>query len=289
MRKVSVHSLLTVPEGAPFDSCTLVINSIKTGFPNANIKFHINAFITPACEAQRVVRKIHDAGFSTGDWQWTRGMDGQQQAVHLGYWIKRIIEDHEKWDAPGPLVIVDGDTHFWKSCEDFTFSKLWAGYYVPYIWNDFAQCASFPRLHTSFLWFGDTVELLRKCAEFHPPSFGAHWDYCPIEYIMTGIRPIGGMPFYWDCMSGLYNAIPGESFQQNHLDCFEHLNSASFFKIMHERLEAKDGFKFLHTYAPTHMDQVRGQLWPIVNDYYQRKHVEAKRRVPIDWFNLWRA
>ncbi len=282
-RQISVHSLITVPDEKSFAACTLVMDSIRVGFPTSHVTFHINYDLTPPDLAEAVINKVNKIS-PVAKWWFTVGTATYQRAsVHHAYWIKRVVENHAAYDPPGPLVIVDGDTHFWKSCEYWTFDSLFAGYYVPYIWNDFAKCPSFPRLHTSFMWFEDTAGLIGLIQDAYPPAVQEHGEYCPLECFMPGVRFIDRQAFFWDSCAGLFNAIGGQPFAAPHLEFYEHLNSASFFNVMHNRLEAQDAFEFLHTHAPKNMEQFRGQIWPIVNEYYQRKHVQAKLRVPIDW------
>lgn len=277
--KPTVHLLITVPDVKSLPSCTLALKSIRTGFPTADIKIHVNIGLTP----ENLVPEVYLA--APKDALVMQSVkNGRVGPVHLGWWIRRVIEKHANRDAPGPLYIVDGDCHFWESCEDWNVPAphLYMGYYVPFMWNDFAKCPSFPRLHTSLLIIPDTVALIAKIQEAYPEAHDGTSDYSPCDPFMCDVKFINGCPYYWDCCSVLYQMIGGAKFTKEHLDCFEHLNSASFQDVMKERLPNGKAFEQLHSWGPTHMDALRGKLWPLFDQYYQLKHVQGKLASHID-------
>jgi hypothetical protein len=173
-----------------------------------------------------------------------------------------------------PLVILDADVHFWKSCEDWKFNALMAGYYCPEMMNDWAQCRSVPRLHTSFLWFSD-VPRLRQMLRWDDYPNDA---YTPSDLFMPSVKYLNGERIFWDTCAGLYNMIGGAHFTQEHTDCYEHLNSAGFVEEMVKRMGGKTGedFKTFHALAPADMKFVKTFCWPLVAKYYRRKSVEAQ-------------
>lgn len=255
----TVCILISIPDSKYFDSCTLALKTVRVGFPTADIMVTINAQ-TSREDSLRVVKMCEDiaAGWHILD-----------KEVHHAAWIAQQVQEY-----PGTLIILDGDTHFWKSCEDWKFADLIAGYYVPEMWNDFAKCRSWERLHTSFLWFADTELVLDRIKALYPPAFQKCGEYCPLDPFMPSVKFIKGEPVFWDSTAVLYNMLGGSRFGPEHLDCYEHLNSASFFDVMHERLEAKELFTWLHTEAVKDPLLLKPFLWNNVNTYYRQKHLQ---------------
>jgi hypothetical protein len=283
--KPVVNILVSIPDPKFFKSCTLCFDTLRVGFPTADIRVFLNSGLINVDGAgqEKLESMIANA----------RGLNGYtavtSRTLHLAEWIGWRIQEHAKTDSGAPLIILDADTCFWKSCEDWVFPSetLMAGYYNPYMWNDFAQCPSFPRIHTSFMVFPDTGRLLERIRRAYPNSYEQAGDYCPCDPFTNTVRFINGKPYFWDCCANLYSMLHSEDiattyqFCQCHKDCYEHLNSASFFKVMHERLENKAGFELLHTQGAEHPELLRGKLWPLVDAYYLQKSIEAELKMPV--------
>lgn len=265
MNTPTVKILVSIPDPARFDACTLCFDTLRVGFPTANIHVDIN-YCTSVEDGHRVAEKARQAGCSTILLPYQ---------THLADWEQRKVEGH---DGRTPLVLMDADTIFWKSCEDWEFpGKLMAGYYVPRIWNDFAKCVSFPRLHTSMLWFPDTLALRMRIAAAYPYALEEAGEYCPCNPFMGTVQFIGGRPFFWDCCANLFQMLGHENcapLERKHLDCFDHLNSASFYDVMMERMDDNRGFAFTHNELVKTPEKLRN-LWPIIDSYYRQKEIEG--------------
>ena len=136
MKNLSVRILVTVPKPEHFEACTLCFDTLRVGFPTANIRVTANPIgaleWSGACLGA-LYDKVEAAGAQ---------LERPLHPIHHAKWIKEEVDR-----ATGPLVLLDADTIFWKSCEDWDFGPetLLAGYYVPRIWNDFARCISMPK------------------------------------------------------------------------------------------------------------------------------------------------
>jgi hypothetical protein len=268
--KLSVKILVTVPKPEHFNACTLCFDSLRVGFPTAHISVDINP---PTGDLRidttaRVAQKAIDAGCA---WHLL------PEKVHLADWISRQVEQ-----ADDQLVILDADTVFWQPCEGWEFpgDTLLAGYYVPRIWNDFAQCVSVPRIHTSFMFFPNPSGLRRRIKEVYPWTYREAGEYCPCNPFMTDIKFIEGKPVFWDCCANLYGMLTSTELQAyafgaEHLACYDHINSASFYDVMLDRLDGdKEGFAYIHRFATNAPNSLRN-LWPNVNAYYYQKSLQA--------------
>lgn len=270
---LQVYILLSVdPDNAT--ACTLVLDSIRTGFPTAHIHVTINVS-TP------FRTYIDDAFYARLDK--ISATNRVCAMSHHADWIRMTIQKHP---PELPCILLDGDMIFWKSCEEFKFTDLlcndpeplYAGYFIPTIYNDFAQCVSFPRLHTSFLWIPNTLKLLEAINNAYPNATKEGGNYCPVDPFHPRVIFTNRHPFFYDTCSTLYNMVGGKPFTRDQLDHYEHLNSASFYDVMEERMENKVGFYALHKVFAKKPESLRG-FSRLVDGYYQKKHLQAVKMI----------
>ena len=166
-----------------------------------------------------------------------------------------------------------------------------AGYFVPRIWNDFAKCISVPRIHTSLMVFPDTVKLGEAIRQAYPWFWKRDGNYCPCDPFSPSVAfKCGGKPIFWDTCANLYNmllSLEKESvlrklsyFTPAQLECYDHLNSASFYDVMSTRLEGVSREGFIRSHDEW-VKNPRPGLWPLVNEYYWQKSVEGLVKQPI--------
>lgn len=220
----------SVPEGLE-KSTTLVLDTIRVGFPTAEI--------------------VQGKGPTHFDW------------------IRENIRTGE-----GKMVFIDGDMIFWENVEDWEFPTTLAGLHVPMMWNDFAKCISMPRLHTSFLWVKDAETLREEIEAAYPLSFMESGEYCPCDPVSPRIQFHNGHPIFWDTCANLYHMIGGTSFDEKQILSYEHLNSASFSKVMRERIGNPHGFDILHKELVYTPEKLRG-FSTIVDAYYKDRYLKG--------------
>ncbi len=255
---MKVEILISIPDTKWFDNCTMVFKTLRVGFPTAKLHVTING-------VGRQADQYEASGMASAvaNEVWMEGAE-----LHHGEWVRRVLEN-----AEGPTVLLDGDIHFWKSCEDWNFNALMAGYYVPEIFNVWSQCRSVARLHTSFLWFKDPAALRREIGRVYQRNDA----YSPCNPYMPETRFINGEPIFWDTCANLYNMIGGQHFTDAHTACYEHLNSAGFVDKVAGLMGGKTGEDFMrfHTLAPNNPELLRTFGWPMLKHYYRQKHIEA--------------
>lgn len=271
-----VKMLVTVPDRARIDACTLAFDTLRVGFPNAEIQVTVNNNIHGPSEVTgEVFRKIKDIGALP---RWAGNMVSGGM-IHHAEWIRRMVMDETECGGR-PVVILDPDVIFWKSCEDWEFSDetMLAGYHVPRMWNDFAKCVSVSRIHTSFMWFKRLSALRALIQETYPYSHSATGHYSPCDPFMPAVRFDNGKPLFWDSCSNLYQMLPlwaVKNFDESHKACFDHLNSASFYDVMTERMPNPSGFKFAHDVLVHTPEKLKG-IWSQVDEYYRAKAIEGR-------------
>ena len=256
---MKVFCLLTVPPGHYEHNCTLVLETIRTGFPNAEIFVYGNDY-TPKFFRMKYI----DAWFIP-----TKSM------IHYE-WINSILKDHSTYDKP--IAIVDGDTIFWQSVEDLNPLYPYCGDYIPSHINDFSECFYFERLHTSFLWIRSVKELVSS-VQSRLPKYSLlpeTWNYLPVKLIAPELLAINRKHVFWDSCAKLYSFLPGSPFEPDTLSKFEHINSASFMHVMKDILPTDDAASFMNIHntvnSLTDLTPLRG-IGQKAKAYYESRRI----------------
>lgn len=256
-----VHILVTIPRPELFKQCTLVFNTLRTGFPTADITVYDNA----NKEWPDILRLSKDVGANIANYPHRK---------HLADWIYEVVEAAEDNE---PTIILDADIIFWSNCEGFSFEQVIAGMYIPKIWNEWAQCESWKRIHTSFLWISSPIKLKEAIAKAYPLALKEKGDYCPVSPFHPRVMFVHGTPYFWDCCSVLFNMIACGRFEEKHLDYYDHINSASFYDEMLERVEDKEAFKIMHKQAVENPNSMKG-FYKAVRNYYIRMQLKLDEK-----------
>ena len=264
-----VKILLAIPNEQAYGPCTMVLDTIRVGYPNSEVEVWLNPIGQPSVDQA---------------WDTTVRATKQECRTHLlnrtlhhAEWIKDRVHEHAAdLGDQCPLVIVDGDVMFHKSCEGWQFEQFLAGYFVPNMWNDFAKCQSLGRLHTSHLWFNAPRTMLEAVEYLVPAPFGKLGEYCPLDLFSPSIKIVDRKPFFWDTTCVAYQLLGGDIFGPEHLDCYDHLTSASAFETMHELIENKEGFEFLHTEGYKDAALLKREMWPAQARYYAQKQKQIE-------------
>lgn len=255
---MKVFTLITIPNKECYENCTLFINSVRTAFPTADIVAYLNldsldyeSVLLERCHKENIIL-VHC-----------------NEQNHHAKFIQERITNNDK-----VVIIIDPDTIFWKNCEDFKFTSLIAGRYVPPIWNEFSKCISHDRLHTSFLWFTDCAKLRNALREAYPQGYNTlnrTNEFAPFNPFISCVQFVNKTPLFWDTCSSLYNTLGGEAFKEEHLDCYDHLNSTSFGEVMYKVMECGDDLKKFHEAVKKNPLLAKG-MWKNDEAYYQRMH-----------------
>src|SRR5437899_2820158 len=131
---MKVKILLAIPDERSYGPCTMVLDTIRVGYPNSEVEVWLNPTGPGDLLAQagnRAKEKDCVTILHIGP------------PLHHAEWIKALVEGHARRREDGPLIIVDGDVMFHSSCEDWKFDQFLAGYFVPEMYNDFSQCKSY--------------------------------------------------------------------------------------------------------------------------------------------------
>lgn len=261
---MTVCTLITANDPATYANCTLTLDTIRVGFPTAELVVWFNDGTAP--DAVRC-KKLGARAFAS---------NRVDNRIHHAKWIQTMLEMPPPGHT-GPLVVVDPDMMFWENCEGFTFPGSIAGAYVPDHWNHWSDCAYRSRLHTSFLWINDPKALLAAIPRGSEP-------YLPFDPFHPVTTFDFGRATFYDTLAILCHALPKKEvclFGEEHMNCYDHINSASFYKQMLVKFEEpkRSEFARIHELARTNPKELRG-LWRQTARYYAEQHIELIKRLP---------
>jgi hypothetical protein len=214
-----VHILATCRNPELIRATTLVFDSLRVGFPTAHISVQINGELNS--------QHIHQKSIWDGK---INSVKVIPQTTHAR-WIRETLEKSES-----SFWLCDTDMVFWSSMEDFSFDGHWlAGRYIPQFLDDFTKCITRPRLHTSLLYF-DPVLIKAKLEEyqdqFPQTQFNPCMDLIAPQYGTVRDKQGETTNYFYDVVSGLYNAIGGTPFTEPQLNSYDHLNFGTFSDIV---------------------------------------------------------
>lgn len=193
-----------------FYGTELVFKSLRTGFPNARITVLDNASLPETRGDIESLAGKNDCRFE---------QIPDPGIPHHVYIEKTVSEAAKAKDPSEPLVILDPDLCFWKSCEWFEFDGLIAGKYSERFDDvTITRTITLPRLHTSFLWVPNPGKLMAEIRKFRYLRFDFE-PFQPCSFLLDGTW------YRFDTGANLYAAISGKSscFDERHLDCYDHL------------------------------------------------------------------
>jgi hypothetical protein len=260
-----VKILLAVPDEKSYGTCTLVLDTIRTGYPNAFVTVYIN----PIGDVHEDLRDdlVHRATLKE-----CRVVQLFGDNSHARWIFNQVIAHSEDLGDQEPLIILDGDILFHSSCEGWQFDNSFlAGYYTPTMFSDFTQCPALARLHTSHLWFTQPRTMVRGIPKVFPAAAAARSDLCPLDLFSPSVNFVNGVPYFWDSCCGLYQMFGGKEFGPEHLACYEHLTSSSAYELKKHFAPNPDATEWLHTEGYKHPELLKGKLWEAINQYYKER------------------
>ena len=235
---MKVFILTTHHEIDPLFGSTCVFNSLRVGFPNAEIIVFDNA---SDCGAQEIKAQAHKND--------CRFIPYYARIGHHEF-IQRRIEEND-----GPICFVDPDVIFYKEVENYTVIGDIAGRFCPSFYNEVVQAQEAARLHTSLLFIKDTKALKEKLNSLHQRHNYPFNPYAPFIIYAHGQR------YFYDTCANLCHAIANrQSFDEEMLDRYTHLVSGSMLDHVSNKMKHGARLRYLHRLAKENPELVRG-LW----------------------------
>lgn len=212
---------------------TLVFDTLRTGFPTAEIVIFDNA------NSELVRSELRDAFKKLGQgWFLTH----IKEEITHHEWIKRLVNTSLATDGgETPFFICDTDVIFWKSMEKFKFGDAAiAGRKMPRFKCEFTRCITQPRLHTSLLYINAKriqQELATYTQAVPPTIISPLVDmFAPFYFQKSkGDRFEPGESIFYDTCGMLFNHVSHTAFEDKHLNCYDHLHCATYTDLAEQR------------------------------------------------------
>ncbi len=266
-----VFILATCRNPELLSATTLVFETLRVGFPTANIRVYHNE---PVMLGSRCAAAIQNAA---------RGANccfSKTRTTHHE-WVAALIDTEAE-----PFWILDTDVIFYGDLEHFgpRFSAPLAGRYIPGFQCEFTKAWTMPRLHTSLLYI-DPVRLRREMENFYegfipPYYFTPRPNLVYPQFVMEKVglldpeRPKWTVKTtFYDTCSLLYNSVQSQSFCEDQLDAYSHLNCGTIADIVAPSI--LDG-KMVerHKQIIANPELARG-LWRADLEYYESRQQQA--------------
>ena len=169
----------------------------------------------------------------------------------------------------GPIVIVHSDVAFWDRCDDWSFTRLIAGKFIPRWRNEMVGCIQEPQLDPAFLWITDAARFRLQSLAVTAQRF----LFDPFARFTTHDLKTGDWRF-WDCTSSLCAAWPDdiEKFSEYHQNFYDHLYSGTYLNWAASRSRNGAELTARHLAVATDINALRNS-WKSVDEWFASRAI----------------
>ncbi len=250
---MKVFVLVTVRTNPPAPGSVMVFDSIRKGFPTSSIHLQLNSVLPEAYDA--ILNKVERLDSAI--------LFRLEPTIHHD-WIRSLIESESD-----PFWICDTDVMFWDSVEEWRPKEAAImGRRIPQFFDEFTGAITRARLHPSLMYI-DPLLLKQKVVEWR-----RQFTDTPFNPLADVINPLmvawKEKAYFYDTMSMLYNAIGGQPFTDDQLDCYDHMNFGTIEDLVLPLL--KDGVFMRGLRQSIYKNPIKGRgMWRIQEQYYQAR------------------
>lgn len=231
--KPTVHILATCRKPELLPAMLMTFDTLRVGFPTADIVVWMNGLSPDHRKA--LLARCED---------FVMRFEETNGRIQHAPWIEERV-----YREAQPFYICDTDCCFWRSVEDWTWDAPLAGRYIPEFYDAWSSTWCQPRLHTSLMYI-DPARIRQEIGYYYdslpmvpfmerPNLFASH---CVPRKITEGSTTGEDWPFgYWktetawfDTASMLYQVVKSQAFNEDQLDCYDHVNAATWMDIIGE-------------------------------------------------------
>lgn len=244
---MNVHILATRRPGQERFS-TLVFETIRVGFPTANIVIHNNG----------------EAGISFTDPKDPVEVHNIKRTIHHE-WIEHLLLEEKE-----PFWICDTDVIFYSKVEDWEFHTALAGALIPEFSDEFTKCVTRSRLHTSLMRIDPVLYKDAKTAwrTQHPVT-----DFNPpINLVHPVMVPQDCRTFFYDTMALAYHAMHGTAFTPEQKNAYFHFHFGTLGDVVLPHLANGESMKKLRDLILANPEMGRG-MWREQEHYFEWRQV----------------
>lgn len=196
------------------ENTLMVFQTIRTGFPTANIEVRGNALDEVAG------RLVEESALKVG------AQFRNLPEVSHGAWIESLVYQESE-----PFWICDTDVTFHDKVEHWfeQSDELFAGRYEPEFYEPCTKSQHVSRLHPSLMWLNPRTlrAALRSWPGNHP-----FLNSVQKHLIQWSFVPVRGSLFFYDTCAGLHHAFTGRHFTKEQNDCFSHKFAGTYSNLI---------------------------------------------------------
>lgn len=244
---MTVHILATCRNPELIKATLLVFDTIRVGFPTAEIRVTGNG-LHPYVEemVQRACAKVGAI------------LTNEPEMRH-DEWVQKQI-----WNAMQPFWICDTDMIFWESVEQWKFTHAWAGRLQPEYLDPYSHTIHRQRLHTSLMCIrpDELRDLMLRFDGGFPKTNVFPRTVAFVQQQLQPVRIDGKVfTYFMDTGANLYHAVGGEAFTEQQLDSFSHLHAGTWSDLINLPLRR------MHEEIYANPESARG-IWRKQNEFY---------------------
>lgn len=273
--KRALHILATVRKPELFHAATLVFQTLRIGFPDAQICVWGNALTYSA------VARLGN---------FVKAVDGQFQNLPP--------TSHDRWIEQLLQTQLEG---FWICDTDVVFNSelpaprleraAIAGRFEPEFLEEWTGTRHMARLHTAVMWL-DAPRLRAMMREWmcripEPWRNSAEFDLVRQHFVpLAGAATIKGAAsqretLFYDTCAGLWHAFGGRAFTAEENACFEHLHCATYIDCMKQAYPAGAALEVFHQRAYANPKAAAGAQFE-QEKYYAERRPKDPFTIPLN-------
>lgn len=245
-----VYILTWCPQPSSLFGNTLVFQTLRTGFPNAEVHVTDNASLPEVRET------VRNAATAVGG-----AFEQYEREVARHSYIEHVLNRQQS----GAAILLEPDVCFWDEIETWSFDAILAGRLLPRYQCEFSGCVTQPRLHPSLLWIPD-VRRFRAAVE---QLRSRYYEFHPFRPVML---PWNGVWQRFDVGAALLAAMPQSvhAFQERELNTYDHLFCGTDLSFASGRQPAAQSrmFEQIHRTVQSDYRAMKG-AWRLQEDYFQ--------------------
>jgi hypothetical protein len=253
---MKVRILVTCRKLELLPASKMVFDTIRTGFPTAQIVAYLNSAFDPVSDPI-VLEAIERAGVE---------LRVIPPTIHHE-WVQGLLRDEDS-----PFFLCDTDVVFWGSMEQFDFGDAaLAGRYIPQFFCRFVNAITRPRLHT-FLLYMDPRRIREEVegyfGQFQNTPFNPRPNLVfPKFYPMRTGKSV--KTYFEDTCCGLYQALGGRAFNDTENSVADHLNFGTLSDLVGPCYGPREAIRQQH-FAVFDQPHILKGAWRTDAEFYRR-------------------
>jgi hypothetical protein len=157
---------------------------------------------------------------------------------------------------------------FYGSVENWKFDTSLAGALIPEFFDEFSQCVTRRRLHTSLLHV-DPAKLKSDISTYRDLSTSSQFTPA-LNEVWPVVIPFNGRPYFYDTMAAAYHAVGGTPFTDVQKNAYMHFHFGCFADMVLPKIRGGDLIEIVRKGILDHPEEGIG-VWRSQEAYFARQ------------------